>query len=150
MPIATSRDRKTEYILKADRGAENHTVFLIGVLTHRQKREIESLATKAIDFSSIDLAEVRKDGVNAEAKLMEKARVSPDFLKLSRDAMDLKVRYGIKGWRNFLFDDGKPVPCVLSGDALSEASFEAVSPWVEELAAAVDEANTVTKDDVKN
>ena len=74
----------------------------------------------------------------------------PNFLKLSRDAMELKVRYGVKGWRDFQFDDGKPVPCLIEGDKLSDLSFEAVSPWIDELAEAVDAANVVTRDDVKN
>jgi hypothetical protein len=148
MPIATSRDRKTDYILKEDRGRDNPTVFLIGVLTYRQKREIESLAMGALDLGSLKLGEMGKAG--AQDKLLSDAKVSPNFLKLSRDAMELRVRAGVKGWKDFHFEDGKPVSCLIEGDKLSDASFEAVAPWIEELSEAVDAATTVTRDDVKN
>jgi len=156
MATAVSLSRKTEFILKQDAESANPTTFLIGVLSYRQRNEIESVLCDAMDLDSETIQAVEKSGEEgAVSAILSKAKLRPGFIKALRRSQEMRVRYGVKGWSNLLDDEGKPVPFTTDKSgawvgAMSEESFIAIAPFVDELSEAVDSANTLTKATVKN
>lgn len=133
MPIATDPTRTWEYILKEDRGSDHPTRFVLGVVTVADEAALQD----------------RLVAVDAETKTTRVASGS--------HALEV-LRRGLRGWVDFLFASGDPVPFKTDPGRRSrgiepptDATLDYLTPAQrKELADAIIERNALTEADRKN
>jgi hypothetical protein len=133
-----------EYVLKVDRGnpAENQTIFILGVVDVLTRAKIEDLYLR--------WSYNQKGGDDDQAT----AKFSQNDLNL-----DI-VRFGLKGWKNFLLKDGSDVPFTMVSKGIQGLHPRQViddkglrylaAEWVAELADAIRKFNSIDDDTRKN
>jgi hypothetical protein len=138
MAVARSSRETFEYVLLEDRGlpADRQTVFSLRRLPTRVLLALENLTSVATNGRSADV------------------RLGDRFVVL--------LRAGVAGWRNFADADGKPIefrsvagPRLVYGIEIENPADVACLEFLsaeqaKELAEAVQDGNTATRDDVKN
>lgn len=136
MAIALDPNRTFDYVLKCERALprEQQTTFHIRPLTAMEMRHLKNAAV------SID-------------QLTQQAR---SYLG---DLRWLALKAGLVGWTNFKRADGTDVLCEKTRQNVLGRNTECVTDacldllqdeWRDELAEAVQEFNTLTRDDAKN
>jgi hypothetical protein len=103
--IATDINETVEYSLPEDQG-EDRTIFILRALDYRERQYVRGLA-----YAEGDVVKVT---VPSNGKATAPTVAEVDQVDLSRkgmiDSSLLTVQLGVKGWKNFLKRDGKPVP----------------------------------------
>jgi hypothetical protein len=146
MAIAFDVKETREYILEADRKLlpEQQTIFVLGTLDSSLAGQINDAS---VDFQ---LNDKEPDG---EANIQWRR----GFRQLQL------VRFGLKGWSNFLDRQGKQirfdpkehaqsfaVPAVGDRDGLKDSTLDLLKPYIRELATEIDKDNRLGKEEEKN
>jgi hypothetical protein len=142
IPIDISETK--DYVLKSDRSnpPESQTVFKIGVVDVLTRAKIEDLYLR--------WSYNKKGGADDQATAL-----------FSQNDLNLDiVRFGLKGWSNFVRKDGTDAPFEMSSRGIQGLPPRSViddkslrylaSEWVAELAEAIRKFNSIDEDTRKN
>lgn len=137
---AIRRDEIREYVSPHDPDPEKPTVWLLGALDHRARTYIDDMTTE-FEVSS--------------SSPKDKAKVS---LRINERNFQL-VRFGLKGWRGFLGEDGQEIPFDTDTVSIDGRSYKLVAqrlmeflPYqvIAELAGQVDGQNRLSEAEKRN
>lgn len=141
MAIAIDPNQVTQYILRADRKLEEakQTVWELGILDSRLRRWIKDAT------------------IGWEANSAGADKAASVGLYLQRRAY-LLAQFGIRGWRNLLGADGRPIEAETTKHTLTVGSrmglthpmMDQIEPYIDELAGEIDRINSLTGEQIKN
>lgn len=133
---AVTPDKTFEYICENDRGSDQPTKWVLGVLDSRIIAHIEDTVTKL--------------------EMSGKANDKPDPVFRTGTRRWLLVRFGLRGWTNFQDAEGKPIDESFDTVPMFGKSYKAVSekllmliptPVLSELANVLGEQNHLQEAD---